>query len=257
VLLRQGRVALDVRVLGAGNIASGFGRRSLEGHPAPRLPRRRVCCRASVSDGSARVAGCHRSLSRRCRGVICPSPSGRRSRSCSRVVVGVREIARALGRAPSTVSRELQRNAAIRTGRPEYRASTAQTHADRRARAGLRISEALALAESDVDSDRGAILVRHGKGGKRREVGPTRGRPWSAAGVRVQMHHAATQAGVRRRVAPHQLRHAHAVGMSREGVPLLVIQRQLGIPISGLPPCICAGSTTPRSSTPSMSVQRR
>jgi IS30 family transposase len=48
---------------------------------------------------------------------------------------GVREIARQLGRAPSTISRELQRNAAVRTGRPQYRASTAQTHADRRARA--------------------------------------------------------------------------------------------------------------------------
>src|SRR5213080_2369765 len=47
---------------------------------------------------------------------------------------GVREIARQLGRAPSTISRELQRNAAVRTGRPEYRALTAQTHADRRAR---------------------------------------------------------------------------------------------------------------------------
>src|ERR1700733_6552381 len=47
---------------------------------------------------------------------------------------GVREIARQLGRAPSTISRELQRNAALRTGRVEYRASTAQTHADRRAR---------------------------------------------------------------------------------------------------------------------------
>jgi IS30 family transposase len=47
---------------------------------------------------------------------------------------GVREIARQLGRAPSTISREVQRNAATRTGRPEYRASTAQTHADRRAR---------------------------------------------------------------------------------------------------------------------------
>src|SRR5881275_3465278 len=46
---------------------------------------------------------------------------------------GVREIARRLGRAPSTISRELQRNAATRTGRPEYRASTAQRHAERRA----------------------------------------------------------------------------------------------------------------------------
>jgi integrase len=35
----------------------------------------------------------------------------------------------------------------------------------------LRISEALALAESDLDRARGAILVRRGKGGKRREVG--------------------------------------------------------------------------------------
>src|SRR6058998_3451123 len=44
------------------------------------------------------------------------------------------EIARQLGRAPSTISRELQRNAAIGRGRVEYRASTAQRHADRRAR---------------------------------------------------------------------------------------------------------------------------
>jgi site-specific recombinase XerD len=33
---------------------------------------------------------------------------------------------------------------------------------------------------------------------------------------------------VRRRFAPHQLRHAHAVEMAHEGVPLVVIQRQLG-----------------------------
>jgi site-specific recombinase XerD len=33
---------------------------------------------------------------------------------------------------------------------------------------------------------------------------------------------------VRRRFAPHQLRHAHAVELAREGVPLIVIQRQLG-----------------------------
>jgi len=47
---------------------------------------------------------------------------------------GVREIARQLGRAPSTISRELRRNAATRGGAFDYRASTAQWHADRAAR---------------------------------------------------------------------------------------------------------------------------
>ena len=41
-------------------------------------------------------------------------------------------------------------------------------------RAGLRISEALALQESDLDRARGAVLIRRGKGGKRREVGMDR-----------------------------------------------------------------------------------
>jgi hypothetical protein len=47
---------------------------------------------------------------------------------------GVREIARRLGRSPPTVSRELRRNAATRGGGLEYRATTAQWHADHRAR---------------------------------------------------------------------------------------------------------------------------
>ena len=47
---------------------------------------------------------------------------------------GVREIARRLGRAPSTISRELRRNASTRTWRLDYRASLAQWHAERRAR---------------------------------------------------------------------------------------------------------------------------
>jgi site-specific recombinase XerD len=125
-------------------------------------------------------------------------------------------------------------------------------------RAGLRISEALALTESDLDRATGAILVRHGKGGKRREVGmdrwgwqqiepwldfrpalpvgallcvmhgPTAGRPWSPTAARSTLRNLAVSAGVRRRFAPHQLRHAHAVEMAREGVPLTVVQRQLG-----------------------------
>jgi hypothetical protein len=47
---------------------------------------------------------------------------------------GVRETARRLGRSPSMVSRELRRNAATRGGGLEYRATTAQWHADRRGR---------------------------------------------------------------------------------------------------------------------------
>ena len=125
-------------------------------------------------------------------------------------------------------------------------------------RAGLRIGEAMALTGPDLDPSRGSILVRQGKGGKRREVGmddwgfdqlqpwlmrrleipvgtlfcvidgQTRGRPWTPAAARNHLRRISTKAGVRRRFAPHQLRHAHAVEMAREGVSLKVIQRQLG-----------------------------
>jgi IS30 family transposase len=47
---------------------------------------------------------------------------------------GVRDIASRIRRSPSTVSRELRRNAATRSGGFEYRATTAQWHADRKAR---------------------------------------------------------------------------------------------------------------------------
>ena len=45
----------------------------------------------------------------------------------------------------------------------------------------------------------------------------------------------AVAAGVRRRFAPHQLRHAHAFELAREGVPLVVIQRRLGHSNLGMP----------------------
>jgi integrase len=84
-------------------------------------------------------------------------------------------------------------------------------------RAGLRISESLALTESDLDPNTGSVLVRSGKGGKRRMVGmddwgwehvgrwtehrnqlpigplfcilagPTRGRGWSATAARGEL----------------------------------------------------------------------
>ena len=125
-------------------------------------------------------------------------------------------------------------------------------------RAGLRISEALALTETDLDAKTGSVLVRAGKGGKRRMVGmddwgwehvarwtehrvqlpigplfcilagPTRGRGWSPTAARGELRKLAAEAGVRRRFAPHQLRHAHAIEMAHEGIPLPIIQRQLG-----------------------------
>jgi site-specific recombinase XerD len=125
-------------------------------------------------------------------------------------------------------------------------------------RGGLRIQDALALTEHDLDHRRGSLLVRNGKGGRRREVGmdewgwehvrpwltaradlpvgplfciidgPTRGRPWSGAAVRNELRRVAARAAVRRRFAHHQLRHAHALELAREGVPLNIIQRQLG-----------------------------
>lgn len=58
--------------------------------------------------------------------------------------------------------------------------------------------------------------------------GPTRGRPWWPTAARAQLRQLGAAAGVRRRFAPHQLRHAHAVELAHEGVPLTVIQRQLG-----------------------------
>src|SRR5215472_6648474 len=52
-----------------------------------------------------------------------------RAQGCS-----MQEVARRLGRAASTISRELRRNAATRSGGLEYRATTAQWHAERAAR---------------------------------------------------------------------------------------------------------------------------
>ena len=57
-------------------------------------------------------------------------------------------------------------------------------------------------------------------------AGPTRGHAWSASAARLELHRTALAAGVRRRVAPRQLRHAHAVELLREGIALPLIQRQ-------------------------------
>ncbi len=61
-----------------------------------------------------------------------------------------------------------------------------------------------------------------------RDSRPDRWPALGTVGPRKQLHRAAAAAGVRRHFAPHQPRHAHAVEMAHEAVPLVVIQRQLG-----------------------------
>src|SRR4051794_37061684 len=88
-------------------------------------------------------------------------------------------------------------------------------------RAGLRIQEVLALGEADLDHRRGALLVRCGIGGRRREVGMDTwawdelqpwlalhvglpvgplfcvlsGRPWSSAAARADLRRTAVAGG--------------------------------------------------------------
>ena len=88
VPLQPERVGVDIRLRGVGSIGSGSGRRSREVPQAKTLRSRRECCRALVSGGFARVAACRLSPSRRCLGVICLSPSERRSQCCSPAVAG-------------------------------------------------------------------------------------------------------------------------------------------------------------------------
>jgi site-specific recombinase XerD len=125
-------------------------------------------------------------------------------------------------------------------------------------RTGLRISEALALEERDLNRADLAITVRRGKGDKRRlsamdewawkEIetwlaarqelpfgaifcvlsGPTAGQPLSDTDARRQLRDAAKRAGLRRRANPHSFRHAHAVELWREDIDVYTIQQQLG-----------------------------
>src|ERR687897_178372 len=77
---------------------------------------------------------------------------------------GVREIARQLGRSPSTISRELRRNAATRGGGFEYRATTAQWHADQRARRPKPAKLAVNLELRRYVQDRLSGAVQHPDG---------------------------------------------------------------------------------------------
>src|SRR3954463_16315168 len=103
---------------------------------------------------------------------------------------GVREIARRLERATSTISRELRRNAATRGGGLEYRATTAQWHADRSARrpkpAKLAVNPVLRQSVQDrlagtVVTPDGAAVHGPAVTWKGRRHGPRQDRRWATA----------------------------------------------------------------------------
>ncbi len=123
-------------------------------------------------------------------------------------------------------------------------------------RSGLRVSEALALRQTDMDRERATVTVLHGKGDKFRVVGldtqswgyidawehvrarlghppgllfVTRsGGPVLPSYMRGLVPRLARQAGIERRVHPHALRRAFAYELAETGVPVPVISQALG-----------------------------
>lgn len=128
-------------------------------------------------------------------------------------------------------------------------------------RTGLRISEALALRPHHINFDDLTVTVESGKGSKYRVVGldpwgaehvkawltkreklsvlqsapifctvskPNAGAIVATAYCREMVRELAKRADVPHRVAPHQFRHALAVGLARERTPMHLVQRQLG-----------------------------
>ncbi len=124
-------------------------------------------------------------------------------------------------------------------------------------RGGLRVSEALALYPKDIDQTHGTVVVLHGKGDQRRTVGmdpaafalidrwldkrqalgltgrravfcTLAGQQLDSSYVRRLLPRLATRAGIERRVHAHGLRHAHAAELVAEGIPVNIIQQQLG-----------------------------
>src|SRR6516162_442176 len=101
-----------------------------------------------------------------------------------------REIGRGLGRSASTISRELRRNAATRSGGLEYRASTAQWHAERSGRRPKSPKLALNITLRTYVEERLAGVVKGPSGAfvpgpavswRGRRHGPRKDRRWAKA----------------------------------------------------------------------------
>jgi len=117
---------------------------------------------------------------------LCPTVSGRYLMFTEREdiaiwhaqEIGVREMARRLGRSPSTISRELRRNASTRTYHLDYKASIAQWHAERRGRRPkvAKFAGNDRLREYVQDRLSGVVAARDG-----RTLGP-RKPPWKGKG---------------------------------------------------------------------------
>lgn len=120
--------------------------------------------------------------------------------------------------------------------------------------AGLRVTEACTLQPADIDSKRGLILVRHGKGNRERYAMlagrlllALRGywiacrppQPWlfpsddpaqpiSRESVGRAVSAAVRACGFKKRVTPHVLRHSFATHLLETGTDVRVIQELLG-----------------------------